>query len=375
VRGLVVSPNPDASRAGADVLAEGGSAVDAAVAASAALCVVHPHQASVGGHLSGLVWAPGDEHPVGVGAPGAPQAWGWLVERFGRLGLAPLMAPAAALARDGWVVTPAVATALAAGAGILSREDATWRLWPPLQAGMTLRNPDLAATLDELGHRGFSIFLHGAVGRAIGRALERRGGAGGAPDPAASRSTAPTPSVTEAGDARIHRLRENGADGVVEAAGVCAVDAGGLLVALVQGFRSPFGSGVVAEGTGILLSDGAPPLAALPALIERGGRPWGAVAASNPDAQRQVLDGLIQGLGAGRAVSAPRLRPQPERGALWVEADHPEARSILRSRADAMPVPPGDPRLGQAQAVARGESGEWEGGADPRTGGAVAGDV
>src|SRR5207247_1969170 len=47
------------------------------------------------------------EGPLTVTVPGTVEAWGRLVERFGRFGLAPLMAPAAVLARDGWIVAAA----------------------------------------------------------------------------------------------------------------------------------------------------------------------------------------------------------------------------------------------------------------------------
>src|SRR5687767_12127801 len=55
-RGMVASPHSLASAAGADVLRAGGSAIDAAIAASAALCVLYPHMTSVGGDAFWLVY-------------------------------------------------------------------------------------------------------------------------------------------------------------------------------------------------------------------------------------------------------------------------------------------------------------------------------
>jgi gamma-glutamyltranspeptidase len=375
--GIAVTPHPAASEAAAEVLREGGGAVDAAVAASAVLCVVHPHQASVGGHLSAMVWPAGEAGPagiVGVGGsgpgedvtpPGTPQAWGWLVERFGRWGLAPLVERAVSLAADGWTVTPAVAAALAANTAWLCQEDAAWRLWPPLQAGMTLRNPDLATTLRELGRHGFGSFQYGDVARSIAETVARRGGSVTLDDLRSYRSAL----FTSLAGGDVLRLAE-ASDAEAEAATVCVADGEGTVVALVQGFRTAFGSGVVAEGTGILLNNGWAPLGALPAMVARGGRPWAAVAASTGDGQRQVLAALVDGGGVAEAVAAPRLHA-PSPGQLWVEADHPQARDILRSTPGASPVPPIDPRVGQVQALRLNPDGEWEGGADPRTAGVV----
>ena len=59
--------------------------------------------------------------PLTVTVPGTVEAWGRLVERFGHFGMAPLMAPAAALARGGWIVAEGVAEQLAANDEIKAR--------------------------------------------------------------------------------------------------------------------------------------------------------------------------------------------------------------------------------------------------------------
>src|SRR4029077_4319681 len=108
---------------------------------------------SVAGDLMAIVWPAGEAAPVGlIGAgrsgelatidavrarghdpmrergvlsvtvPGTVEAWGRLVERYGTLGLAPLLEPAEALARDGYLITPSLSEALKGAAGLLGRE-------------------------------------------------------------------------------------------------------------------------------------------------------------------------------------------------------------------------------------------------------------
>jgi gamma-glutamyltranspeptidase/glutathione hydrolase len=206
-RGIIATPHHLASDVGARVLRDGGNAVDAAVAANAVLCVVYPHMTSIGGDLFAMIWPPGAQAPVGlagagrsgalatiehvraqghetmpergpltVTVPGTAEAWGRLVERFGTWGMAPLMEPAAALARDGWMVSRGLARALSEHGPWLCQEEEAWRLWPRLEEGMTLRNPELARVLDQVGAEGFDGFYRGDVARAIVATLEARGG-------------------------------------------------------------------------------------------------------------------------------------------------------------------------------------------------------
>ncbi|HEY5091280.1 MAG TPA: gamma-glutamyltransferase, partial [Polyangia bacterium] len=127
-KGVVVAPHRIASEVGAQVLRDGGNAIDAAIAANAVLCVVYPHMTSVAGDLMAIVWPSGASAPVGlIGAgrsgelatidavrshghekmpergiltvtvPGTVDAWGRLIERFGTFGLGAVLEPAASL--------------------------------------------------------------------------------------------------------------------------------------------------------------------------------------------------------------------------------------------------------------------------------------
>ena len=133
-RGVVASEHPLASQAGAMVLAAGGHAVDAAIAANAVMGVVCPMMCGIGGDLFAIVserdgtlhgvnasgWAPARLTPEllercgesgmpqsgahSVTVPGAVAGWSLLLDRFGRLPLARLLEPSIALAENGFPV-------------------------------------------------------------------------------------------------------------------------------------------------------------------------------------------------------------------------------------------------------------------------------
>ncbi len=133
--GMVATSQPLAAQAGLSVLRRGGNAVDAAVAAAAALTVVEPTSNGIGGDAFAIVWHQGRmyglnasgpapaaltvEAVAGTGAaevppygwlpvtvPGAPAAWAALVRRFGALSLADCLGPAVAYADEGYPLSP-----------------------------------------------------------------------------------------------------------------------------------------------------------------------------------------------------------------------------------------------------------------------------
>jgi gamma-glutamyltranspeptidase len=496
-RGVIATPHTAATQAGIQILRDGGNAVDAAVAADAVLCVVYPHMTSLGGDLFALVWPPDSSQPVGlagagrsgslatieelsargftempergalsVTVPGTVDAWGRLVERFGSLGLQPLMAPAAAAARDGWIVAPSVARFLAQESEWLHREDEVRRLLPPLKGGMALRNPDLAAVLEDIGRNGFNGFYRGDVGRAIVAAMERRGGLLTAQDMARHRSAwvdpiavdyrgttvyeLPPPTQGLAAAAMLKRFErvEPGAlrpglgfarelvrvrdevyvlreryvgdpdfaevpwapfldpDLAGEQPGLappipegdtiylCAADEHGNVVSLIQSVAGTFGSGVIAEGTGVLLHNRGKYFSLdprhvnrleprkrtmhtlIPAMAGRDGHCWAAFGSMGADGQPQIQAQLAinlvdAGLEPDEAVAAPRLRVPPGGGGLWVEADYSEAAEILRSELQARPLPPRDWQVGHAAALIVDGPGAWRAGSDPRADGSA----
>jgi gamma-glutamyltranspeptidase / glutathione hydrolase len=222
--GMVTANHHLAARVGADVLAAGGNAVDAAVAVSFALGVVEPAMSGIGGRGYLLVMPPGASQPTVFDgherapfaatadmftptAPAHTAGWGLEVpvsdelnrtgplaaatpgllaalaaahEEFGTVPLPSLVRPAQELAREGFEVDPYLANLTASNAGRLARYDATADLFlpagKPLEAGVLLVQADLANTLGMLARDGLSALYDGALGQAIAAHVTRLGG-------------------------------------------------------------------------------------------------------------------------------------------------------------------------------------------------------
>jgi gamma-glutamyltranspeptidase/glutathione hydrolase len=175
---------------------------------------------------------------------------------------------------------------------------------------------------------------------------------------------------------------------------ICAADELGNTVSLIQSVAGTFGSGVVAEGTGILLHNRGKYFSLdphhvnrleprkrtmhtlIPAMAGRQGRCWAAFGSMGSDGQPQIQAQLLinlldLGLEPSQAVAAPRLRVPPGGGGLWVEADYPDAADILRAGVGARPLPPRSWQMGHAAALILDGRGAWLAGSDPRADGSV----
>jgi gamma-glutamyltranspeptidase len=223
---MVATPHVAASEAGVAILRAGGSAVDAAIAASAVLAVVYPHMTSVGGDAFWLIHdgrtgqvraleAAGRAAAAGTCAwfaarglgtipvrgilpatltvPGAVDGWCEAHAAYGRLPLAADLAAAVAHARDGFPITARVAHWTALAAEVLAADPAAARIFladgagPP--PGWRLRNPDLARTLERIGAEGRAGFYEGETARAMARHAREHGGFFTERDFAAQRAT------------------------------------------------------------------------------------------------------------------------------------------------------------------------------------------
>lgn len=210
----VASAHPLATQAGLDVLAAGGNAFDAAVAVSAALAVVEPYGSGLGGGgfwllhraydgkqvmVDGRERAPLAAHadlyldgagavidgasingPRAAGIPGEPAALAHIAQHYGRLPLAVSLAPAIALARDGFEVDAHYRRWVGFRAEVLAKQAAAARQFlvdgapPPL--GHRLRQADLADTLQALAAAGRDGFYAGPVAEKLVAGVRAGGG-------------------------------------------------------------------------------------------------------------------------------------------------------------------------------------------------------
>ena len=175
---------------------------------------------------------------------------------------------------------------------------------------------------------------------------------------------------------------------------LCAADELGNLVSMIQSVAFDFGSGVVAEGTGMLLQNRGAYFSLdprhvnhleprkrtmhtlIPAMAARRGRPWAAYGSmggdGQPQLQTQVLIQLVDhGLDPAQAVAHPRIRFGAGGESLMVEADYPAALEIVRSGRNVELMPPLHHQLGHAHAIVLDGRGAWTAGSDPRSDGSV----
>jgi gamma-glutamyltranspeptidase / glutathione hydrolase len=208
---IVVTAHPLAAEAALAILRKGGSAVDAGIAAQMVLNLVEPQSSGIGGGAFILTWdarakriasydgretAPSAATPqlfldaagnelskakaiasgLSVGVPGALAALKLAHVRHGKLAWADLFAPAIALARDGFTVSPRLAKMVSgADAATFTPEarahffDADGRPWP---SGYKLKNPALAETFATIAREGPDAFYRGEIARDIAAAVQ-----------------------------------------------------------------------------------------------------------------------------------------------------------------------------------------------------------
>jgi gamma-glutamyltranspeptidase/glutathione hydrolase len=208
---LVASESAVASRVGRDVLAAGGNAVDAAVATAFALEVVHPSSGNIGGGGFAVIHGkdldrtldfreiapdaattdmyldasgkPTQDSIVGyraVGVPGSVAGLWELHSKHGKLAWKSLVAPALALARDGFVVDAFLHASIVRRRDKLAKFPDTAALWmpngTPRATGEKMTIPALASALEAIAEHGPDGFYTGEVADAIAAAMKEHGG-------------------------------------------------------------------------------------------------------------------------------------------------------------------------------------------------------
>ena len=213
-RAAVSSAHPVSTAAGVEVLAKGGNVVDAAVAVSFALGVVEPDASGMGGYGEMLVHVQGMERPVLLEfmarvpeeatlanaslmtdgrypsdgpvlamVPGTVAAMHTAWKRYGsgKVPWADLIAPAIRAAKDGYVVSDGLGTTLRLERDRFAKYESSRALFfrngAPLQAGDTLRNPDLAWALEQVAKGGADGFYRGELARRLVNDLRGKGNA------------------------------------------------------------------------------------------------------------------------------------------------------------------------------------------------------
>ena len=208
--GMAATSHPLATQAALDILKQGGNAVDAAIAANSMLALMEPTGCGLGGDLFAIVWdtrteklhglnSSGrspysltlehfkklglkkipDRGPLSVSVPGAVAGWFALHEKFGKLPMRTILAPAIRYAREGFPVSEVIA---AAWQGSLHLQE-----WPGFKEtflpggrapkkGEIFRNPNLANTLEKIAAGGRDAFYEGDIARTIDAYMRRNGG-------------------------------------------------------------------------------------------------------------------------------------------------------------------------------------------------------
>jgi gamma-glutamyltranspeptidase / glutathione hydrolase len=207
--GIVATLQAVASQAGAQILAKGGNAVDAAIAANAALGVIEPMMNGVGGDLFAMVYINKDKKLYGLNSSGwAPQGltiaalkakglnhmrtidevtvpgtvagWAALHDRWGKLSLAEDLAPAVALATEGFGVPETDAENWDTYGTPFGNDPEFAKVYLPggkaPVTGQLFKNPELAATLERIQEHGRDGFYKGPTAEAILKLERQLGG-------------------------------------------------------------------------------------------------------------------------------------------------------------------------------------------------------
>jgi len=209
--GMVATSHPIASQVGLDILKKGGNAIDAAIAANAAIGLMEPTGNGIGGDLFAIVWIEKEKKlyglnasgrspqnltleyfknnnfksippygPLPVSVPGCVDGWFELHDRFGKIKMNEILSPAIKYAESGFPVTELVSYYMKNASEIFEtypnfKETYYINNSTPLK-GQIYRNPNLANTLKIIAKEGRSGFYEGKIAKTISKFIEQQGG-------------------------------------------------------------------------------------------------------------------------------------------------------------------------------------------------------
>ena len=211
--GMVATSHPLATQIGLDILQKGGTAIDAAIAANAALGLMEPTGSGIGGDLFAIIWdgktktihglnASGRSPksltlkyfqsqniikipsfgPLPVSVPGAVDGWFELHKKFGSLPMSDILAPAINYAENGFPVTELIAYYMAIAASRFESYNFqnfkdTYMINGKIpRKGQIFKNPDLAMTYSILAKKGRAGFYEGKMAKTIADYVQSKGG-------------------------------------------------------------------------------------------------------------------------------------------------------------------------------------------------------
>ena len=209
--GMAATSQPLATQVALDILKQGGNAVDAAIAANAVLGLVEPTGNGIGGDIFVILWDAKSKKlyglngsgrspknltlewfhkngyekipahgPLPVSVPGTVDGWFMLHDRFGKLPMKTVLAPAIQYAREGAPITDLIAYYWQRSVPILRQypgflEQFTLNGKAP-RAGEIWKNPNLARTLEKIANEGRDAFYRGEIARTIANYVQAQGG-------------------------------------------------------------------------------------------------------------------------------------------------------------------------------------------------------
>lgn len=214
--GMVATSQPLASQIGLEILKNGGNAIDAAIAANAALGLMEPTGSGIGGDLFAIVWDAKSKKLYGLNAsgrspkaltlpklkaelkrlhrttippygmlpisvPGAVDGWFELHNKFGRLPMEKILAPAIDYAKNGFPVSELISYYWQKSVPRLSAQPGSFRTTFTLNGegpkkGQVFKNPELANTLTKIAEQGRDAFYRGDIAKAIDAFMKKNGG-------------------------------------------------------------------------------------------------------------------------------------------------------------------------------------------------------